>query len=151
MKKYIAIVLLLASGACFAQDATDLKYPKSVVAVCKNPTGYAIHLKPDGSKTEAKNITTGETWTFLWNERKPDEGDVLASHSKNIVYSAKAMRFMSEPRAINFLSVFGRNVWSCTIFLDKKTMIASKHIASGKHDQPIGSVFHSECDISIDP
>jgi len=146
MKKYIAIALLLVSGTCLAQDVV---YPKSVVAVCKNPTGYAIHLKPDGSKTETKDGFTDATWTFLWDGKTPDQGKVLTTPSQRWPDLAKTLIFMTEPRAVNFLSVFGQGVWNYTIFLDKKTMIASKHMDSEKHDRIIGSVFHAKCDISM--
>jgi len=131
-----------------AQGNVSSEPAKLLTAVCKSPSGTTM-LAGSRGELEADGFGGG-FFTYSW--KVGDSTATIVSQSGSAAGSTPRTEQATAVPASGFVTFFvlyDRAVWVHSLFLDKKTVLISRHVDSAAAGAPLGGLYTTSCSIAV--
>lgn len=148
---YLSLLLcasLVLPTLVAAQSNANGAPAKQVTAVCRSPTGATL-LGGAQSKVEPDGFGGG-LFTYSWTIG--DASATIVSQSGTAagsVPTTEAAAVVQTADFVTFFVFYEKAVWVHSLFLDKKTVLISRHVTSDASKAPVGGLFTASCSVSV--
>lgn len=123
--------------------------PQVLTAVCRSPSGTTLVAGQQRDVSEPDGFGDG-LFTYTWKIGEPSATIVSQSgRAAGSVPSTETAAALTSDGFVTFLVKYDRAMWMHTLFLDRKTIIISRHVSSLVNGSPVGGLYKATCSIAV--